>query len=161
MTFDAHVELLMERAVGVVAMAGYNTFCEILSLDKRAILVPRVQAAARAADARAARRRRSGSSACSIREESHDPPDHGGARCAGSRSSRLPSERGAEQMLDGLAVITDLVAMRVGAPGAGGAGLIAAASRGSALQRGRYAAARRSMPARPRSMSSICWASAT
>ena len=33
----------MERAVGVVAMAGYNTFCEILSLDKRAILVPRVR----------------------------------------------------------------------------------------------------------------------
>ncbi len=24
-------------------MAGYNTFCEILSLDKRAILVPRVK----------------------------------------------------------------------------------------------------------------------
>src|SRR5204863_148101 len=42
-TFDAHLELLMERAVGVVAMAGYNTFCEILSLDKRAILIPRVR----------------------------------------------------------------------------------------------------------------------
>ena len=43
LTFDAHLELLMERAVGVVAMAGYNTFCEILSFDKRAILVPRVR----------------------------------------------------------------------------------------------------------------------
>jgi predicted glycosyltransferase len=42
-TFDAHVELLMERAAGVVAMAGYNTFCEILSLDKRAILIPRTK----------------------------------------------------------------------------------------------------------------------
>ena len=42
-TFDTHVEFLMERAVGVVAMAGYNTFCEILSLDKRAILVPRMK----------------------------------------------------------------------------------------------------------------------
>src|SRR6185369_5793609 len=41
-TFDTHVEVLIDRAVGVVAMAGYNTFCEILSLDKRAILVPRV-----------------------------------------------------------------------------------------------------------------------
>ncbi|MFN3400373.1 MAG: hypothetical protein ACK4Z4_08550, partial [Ferrovibrio sp.] len=28
-------------AAGVVAMGGYNTFCEILSLDKRAIIVPR------------------------------------------------------------------------------------------------------------------------
>ena len=40
-TFDAHLEVLMERAVGVVAMGGYNTFCEILSLDKRALLIPR------------------------------------------------------------------------------------------------------------------------
>ncbi|MGE4219677.1 MAG: glycosyltransferase family protein [Alphaproteobacteria bacterium] len=40
-TFDAHLELLMEQAVGVVAMGGYNTFCELLSLDKPSILVPR------------------------------------------------------------------------------------------------------------------------
>ncbi len=31
----------MARAIGVVAMGGYNTFCEILSFDKRAIIVPR------------------------------------------------------------------------------------------------------------------------
>ncbi|SMF09391.1 Predicted glycosyl transferase [Tistlia consotensis] len=40
-TFSAHLESLMERAVGVVAMGGYNTFCEVLSFDKRAIIVPR------------------------------------------------------------------------------------------------------------------------
>ncbi|HEX6977917.1 MAG TPA: glycosyltransferase [Alphaproteobacteria bacterium] len=40
-TFDAHLETLMSRAAGVVAMGGYNTFCEILSFDKRAIVVPR------------------------------------------------------------------------------------------------------------------------
>jgi len=40
-TFDTHVEALMERAVGVVAMGGYNTFCEVLSFDKRALLLPR------------------------------------------------------------------------------------------------------------------------
>ena len=40
-TFDAHIETLMERAAGVVAMGGYNTFCEILSFDKRALIVPR------------------------------------------------------------------------------------------------------------------------
>src|SRR5215471_9090281 len=34
-TFDAQLESLMARAIGVVAMGGYNTFCEILSLDKR------------------------------------------------------------------------------------------------------------------------------
>ncbi len=41
MTFDAHIETLMARSVGVVAMGGYNTFCEILSLDKPALIVPR------------------------------------------------------------------------------------------------------------------------
>jgi predicted glycosyltransferase len=41
MTFDAHIETLMNEAIGVVAMGGYNTFCEILSLDKPALLVPR------------------------------------------------------------------------------------------------------------------------
>lgn len=40
-TFDANMELLVERAAGVVAMGGYNTFCEILSLDKPALLIPR------------------------------------------------------------------------------------------------------------------------
>jgi predicted glycosyltransferase len=40
-TFNARLESLMERAAGVVAMGGYNTFCEILSFDKRALIVPR------------------------------------------------------------------------------------------------------------------------
>ena len=41
LTFDARVEHLIEGAVGIVAMGGYNTFCEILSFDKRALIVPR------------------------------------------------------------------------------------------------------------------------
>ena len=39
--FDNRLEAIMQSAVGVVAMGGYNTFCEILSLDKRALIVPR------------------------------------------------------------------------------------------------------------------------
>ena len=42
-TFDAHIETLEKNAVGVVAMGGYNTFCEVLSLDKRALIVPRTR----------------------------------------------------------------------------------------------------------------------
>jgi predicted glycosyltransferase len=42
-TFSPHMESLMARAAGVVAMGGYNTFCEILSFDKRAIIVPRTK----------------------------------------------------------------------------------------------------------------------
>jgi predicted glycosyltransferase len=40
-TFDANLEALMAGAAGVVAMGGYNTFCEILSMDKPALIVPR------------------------------------------------------------------------------------------------------------------------
>ncbi|MDX1431290.1 MAG: glycosyltransferase [Gammaproteobacteria bacterium] len=40
-TFDNRMERLMAGASGVVAMGGYNTFCEILTFDKRAVLVPR------------------------------------------------------------------------------------------------------------------------
>ena len=40
-TFEARFEHLMARARGVVAMGGYNTFCEILSFDKPALIVPR------------------------------------------------------------------------------------------------------------------------
>jgi predicted glycosyltransferase len=39
--FNARLESLMARAAGVIAMGGYNTFCEILSFDKRALIVPR------------------------------------------------------------------------------------------------------------------------
>jgi predicted glycosyltransferase len=41
--FDARMESLMAEAVGVVAMGGYNTFCEIMSFDKRALIVPRTR----------------------------------------------------------------------------------------------------------------------
>lgn len=43
LTFTSHLGILMQRAAGVVAMGGYNTFCEILSFDKRAIIVPRTR----------------------------------------------------------------------------------------------------------------------
>ncbi len=41
-TFDARLETLMTRAAAVVAMGGYNTFCEILSFDKPTLIVPRM-----------------------------------------------------------------------------------------------------------------------
>ncbi len=42
-TFDTHIETLMDRAEGVVCMGGYNTFCEVLSFNKRALVVPRTE----------------------------------------------------------------------------------------------------------------------
>jgi predicted glycosyltransferase len=56
-TFDNNMEALTAGAAAVVSMGGYNTFCEVLSLDKRTLIVPRtvprleqLVRAARAAD---------------------------------------------------------------------------------------------------------------
>ena len=39
--FDAHIEHLIANASAIVSMGGYNTFCDILTFDKPALLVPR------------------------------------------------------------------------------------------------------------------------
>ncbi|WP_337267169.1 glycosyltransferase family protein [Oryzifoliimicrobium ureilyticus] len=41
--FDSQMETLIKGAKAVVAMGGYNTYCEILSFDKPALIVPRVR----------------------------------------------------------------------------------------------------------------------
>ena len=40
--FESKMELLLDRATAVIGMCGYNTFCEVLSFDKKALFVPRV-----------------------------------------------------------------------------------------------------------------------
>ena len=42
-TFDSRLEVLMANSACVVSMAGYNTFCEILSYDKPALVIPRME----------------------------------------------------------------------------------------------------------------------
>lgn len=39
--FDSQIETLYAGAAGVVCMGGYNTFCEVLSFDRPAVIVPR------------------------------------------------------------------------------------------------------------------------
>jgi predicted glycosyltransferase len=111
-TFDGHVELLMERAVGIVAMAGYNTFCEILSLDKRAILIPRVKPRQEQL-LRANRAAEVGLVRTLDATGDRDPAVMAGA-LRGLSEQPTPVQCGAQQMLDGLDVITDLVAQHVG-----------------------------------------------
>ena len=41
--FHSRMEDLYAGAIGVVAMGGYNTFCEILSFDKPSVLAPRTR----------------------------------------------------------------------------------------------------------------------
>jgi len=42
LVFDARIEHFIAGATGIVAMGGYNTFCEILTHDRPALLVPRL-----------------------------------------------------------------------------------------------------------------------
>ena len=114
LTFDTHLELLMERAVGVVAMAGYNTFCEILSLDKRAILVPRVRP--RREQVMRAMRAAELELAHTLDPEGPQHPEIMTSALRNLLRQPPPSERRAYEMLNGLDVITDLVAERVPRP---------------------------------------------
>lgn len=41
--FDSQIEPLMAGAEGVICMGGYNTFCEVLSFDRPAVIVPRTR----------------------------------------------------------------------------------------------------------------------
>jgi predicted glycosyltransferase len=41
-TFHGHLEALMARAAGVVAMGGYNTFCEVCRWTSAQLIVPRI-----------------------------------------------------------------------------------------------------------------------
>jgi predicted glycosyltransferase len=43
LSFDNKIEHLMQKADAIVAMGGYNTFCEALSFDKRTLIVPRTR----------------------------------------------------------------------------------------------------------------------
>ena len=41
--FHPRIECLIVQAAGMITMGGYNTFCEILSYDKPALLFPRIR----------------------------------------------------------------------------------------------------------------------
>lgn len=41
LSFDTKIEHLMKEALGVICMGGYNTFCEVISFNKKALIIPR------------------------------------------------------------------------------------------------------------------------
>ena len=43
MGFESRIESYFAGALGVVCMGGYNTFCEVLSFDKPAVILPRTK----------------------------------------------------------------------------------------------------------------------
>lgn len=113
-TFDTEIELLMKKADGLVAMGGYNTFCEILSFDKRAILVPRTQPR-REQRIRAVAADALGLARCLLDEEGRDPNRMAAALRALPRQA-LPSRSVGWGLLDGLDAVTARVRALTASP---------------------------------------------
>lgn len=105
--FHPRPELLMRRAAAIVSMAGYNTFCEILSLGLRALLLPRVTPRAEQL-IRAARAAELGMADMLSPQEADDP-----ARLAAALRALVareaPAPAAIEGMMNGLDRICDLV----------------------------------------------------
>jgi predicted glycosyltransferase len=98
----------MAQAAGVVAMGGYNTFCEILSLDKPAVLVPRI-APRREQQLRAARAAEMGLVRVLDIDSGNDPTVMAAA-LRGFAEQAPPSVHGGSAMLNGLESIARLAA---------------------------------------------------
>jgi predicted glycosyltransferase len=106
-TFDANMELLIQKAIAVIAMGGYNTFCEILSFDKRALIMPRT-APRTEQYIRASRAAEMELVSMLLPDESTDPGQMSAAiRALPNR--RRPSKVHVPGLLDGLSVINGLV----------------------------------------------------
>lgn len=99
-TFDPHLESLMTHAAGVVAMGGYNTFCEILSFDKRALIVPREKPRLEQR-IRASRAQEFGLAKLLINDGKRDPAKMAAALRAMPKQN-LPSEVVVPGLLEGL-----------------------------------------------------------
>ena len=112
--FTPTIENLMDEAVAIVGMGGYNIFCEILSFNKPTLLVPRVQPRREQA-IRAAKAESAGLlSVLSIDLY----PDVDALVDALARLPRQapPSVAGVDGLLDGLDVINNRVADFISAP---------------------------------------------
>ena len=107
-TFHGQLETLVSRAAGVVAMGGYNTFCEVISLDKRALIVPRT-APRLEQFIRASRAAKLGLVSMLTDDGKYDPAVMAAALRALPRQSR-PSEVVVPGLLEGLTNVSRLVA---------------------------------------------------
>lgn len=109
--FESQIEAIMLRAAAIVSMGGYNTFCEILSFDKRALLVPRSRPR-REQHIRAARAAELGLVDMLDSSAADDPRLM--ARALWALPTRLrPSQRGVDIDLNGLETIGRLVSLYI------------------------------------------------
>lgn len=114
--FDAEMERIVDRAAGVVAMGGYNTFCEILSFDKPAVIVPR-EKPRREQWIRASRAQEMG-----LARMLEDPAERGGTRDPAAMAAAIqglatqpkPSAHRHPGLMDGLDEVVRLSARFLG-----------------------------------------------
>lgn len=107
--FDSRIEGLFAGAEGVICMGGYNTFCEVLSFDKPAVIVPRTKPRleqwirASSAEERGLVR---------MLDDSRDGDDVAAMIRAirGLADQSPPSQAGADALLGGLEVVTQRAA---------------------------------------------------
>jgi predicted glycosyltransferase len=105
--FDNRMENLIAGARAVVGMGGYNTFCEILSFDKPALIVPRITPREEQL-IRAKRAAELGVIDMLRPEEAEDPARL--AQALKALPDRAPPSKVTSKLrLDGLEKITDLV----------------------------------------------------
>jgi predicted glycosyltransferase len=105
--FDNRAEAIMQQATAVISMCGYNTFCEILSYDKRALIVPRTHPR-REQEIRALRAGELGIVDVLLPKEAEDPATMATA-LKNLRTRPKPSTIKTGSALNGLDVICDLV----------------------------------------------------
>jgi predicted glycosyltransferase len=105
--FDSRMEELIAGAKAVVAMGGYNTYCEILSFDKPALIVPRVKPREEQL-IRARRAAELGMIEMLLPEEAEDAPRFAAALKALPDRTR-PSQSNPDLRLEGLVHISEIV----------------------------------------------------
>lgn len=110
MIFHSRLERLLNDATGVVAMGGYNTFCEILSMDKPAIMVPRTHPR-REQHIRAEAAERLGLVRMLLPERDGDDPAVMAAAIRDLAGQRRPSERRIPGLMDGLRAVAERARM--------------------------------------------------
>jgi predicted glycosyltransferase len=106
-TFDTHMEALFQHSTGVVAMGGYNTFCEVLSFDKPCVIVPRTVPRLEQF-IRASRAQELGLSSMLLDDGERKPSEMASA-IRRLQPQSLPSETHIPGLLDGLSTINALV----------------------------------------------------
>ncbi|THH35109.1 hypothetical protein E4Z66_14890 [Aliishimia ponticola] len=107
-SFESQIEQLYTSAQGVVCMGGYNTFCEVLSFDKRAVIVPRTKP--RKEQFIRAERAEDIGLVSMLSEERHElTPEAMAAAIRRLPTQKTPIEAGADQLMGGLTYVVERV----------------------------------------------------